>query len=102
MRIKEKKVGKSYLSKEQKAEIKLRGVAGESPKALAADFGVDVSTIHYHVGRAKAEGATAGRRGRPRNDVNFVDIPLASPQAKVAIVITEAKNITSVLEQLWR
>ena len=41
------------LSTQQKCEIKRRALAGEKRYALAAEFGVNETTISYHIKRAR-------------------------------------------------
>lgn len=94
------------LDASDKAKLRSRLLAGERIPALAKEYGLSPSTVNYHYHMAK-DGFSAKNQSRTVSAKNpkkpkFIDIPVALPSAKVAIVITESKNINQVLGELWK
>lgn len=56
---------RSYvLTAKQRREVARRAKAGESPKVLAAEFGISDKTVSYH----KCRNTRAPQAARPKND----------------------------------
>ena len=53
------------LTNKQRHDIKKRGLRGESTAKLALEFGVNVTTICYHIANARVDNA----RPAPRNPI---------------------------------
>lgn len=56
---------KAKLTNKQKWDLKRRGLAGESTIRLAREFGVNVSTVCFHVSNARIDRAISKRRFYP-------------------------------------
>ena len=94
--------GTGKLSAEEKADLKRRGLAGESAASLGREFGVESSTAAYHINRAREKSVLKAPKKRTAK-AKFVDIMLEKARpSKVAIIVTDIENIKSTLESLWK
>lgn len=85
------------LTEKQKVEIAKRAKNGEPMTKLAKDFGVNYSTILWHV---KKGPLAQKKKNRTEKPLTFVDVPLKPKAGKVVVLIAESSDVRSIIQGL--
>lgn len=94
------------ITEQQVAEMRSRYAAGESATALGKVFGLSGSSVSYHIHKAGHVAKTNGKAPPAKVPTpkkhKFIDMPVSEPSEKVAIILTDRKNLAAVLGGLWK
>ncbi len=87
------------LTESDKQDIRNRLKNGESASTLADEYETHVSTIYYYT---KGLSPNSPTKRHTHKTPNFIEVPMNTTNKKVAIIITDSKNLATVLGDLWK
>jgi hypothetical protein len=98
-------MGKSHkLTKEQVTEmVRKYKAGGTSAPKLAKEYGIADSTASYHIAKLNKSKPPKSAKTVKIKKPKFIEMPMVPVKSqKVAVIVTDASNIASVIGELWK